>query len=91
MRTDDGGGYVVGEGSRRSTSYEGYETLDRLPEWYALLGYCHRCRRYGQVERRDVRLVLGGDALLSQIQPLLKCICCHDRRGNTLSIRKLPR
>lgn len=84
-------GYIVGGGSRRSISYEGYDTLDRLPEWYALVGYCPRCRRYGQLERRDVRIILGGNTLLSRIPALLRCSRCHEKSGNTLSVRKLPR
>lgn len=91
MKADDGGSYIVSGGSRPAISYEGYETLEKLPEWYALLGYCPRCRRYGQIQRRDVRIVLGGKAVLSRIQPLLKCTRCHDKSGNTLSVRKLPR
>ena len=84
-------GYIVSGGSRPSISYEGYDTLDKLPEWYALLGYCPRCRRYGQIERRDVRVVLGRQAMLSRIQPLLRCTRCRERSGNKLSVRKLPR
>jgi len=84
-------GSIVGEGSRPSISYEGYDTLDRLPEWYALLGYCPRCRRYGQIQRRDVRVVLGGNTLLSRIPALLRCSRCREKSGNSLSVRKLPR
>jgi len=91
MRSDGDTGYIVGEGSRRSISYEGYDTLDKLPEWYALLGFCPRCRRYGQIQRRDVRIVLGGKASISRIQPLLRCTRCRERSGNKLSVRKLPR
>lgn len=84
-------GYTVSEGSQRSSDYDFYRTLDRLPEWYVLLGWCQRCRRYGQVERRAVRRVLGVGALLSDVAPRLVCTVCHQRRGNTLSVRKLPR
>ncbi|OCW56310.1 hypothetical protein AWJ14_19640 [Hoeflea olei] len=84
-------GYTVSEGSRRSGDYDLYPTLDKLPEWYVLLGWCQRCRRYGHIERRDVRRALGAAALLADIQPHLFCTVCHERRGNKLSIRKLPR
>lgn len=84
-------GCTVSEGSRRSADYDLYPTLDRLPEWYALLGWCPRCRRYGHIERRDVRRVLGAAALLSDIPPHLMCTACHQRRGNKISMRKLPR
>ena len=91
--TGDGSdtGYIVSGGSRRSSDHDLYPTLDVLPEWYAILGYCPRCRRYGQIERRDVRIVLGGKAVLSRIQPLLKCTRCREKSGNMLSVRKLPR
>lgn len=86
-----GVGYTVSEGSRRSADYGFYSTIDKLPEWYVLLGWCPRCRRYGQIERRDVRRVLGSAALLADIETRLVCTVCHGRRGNGFSIRKLPR
>ncbi len=84
-------GYIVGEGGRRSSDLDLYPTLDVLPEWYALVGYCPRCRRYGQIQRRDVRIVLGVKAIRSRIQPLLRCTRCREKSGNSLSVRKLPR
>lgn len=67
------------------------QRLDALPEWYVLLGWCQRCRRYGQIERRDVRRVLGYDARLDDIEPRLMCTACRTRHGHKLSLRKLPR
>lgn len=84
-------GYAVSEGSRRSADYDLYSTIDKLPEWYVLLGWCPRCRRYGHIERRDVRRVLGVAALLADIGPRLFCTACRERRGNKLSVRKMPR
>ncbi|WP_080822680.1 hypothetical protein [Agrobacterium genomosp. 2] len=84
-------GYTVGEGSRRSEPMSAYDTLDRLPEWYVILGYCPRCRRLGQVERRDIRRVLGIRAVLSRVAECLRCTVCGSRSGNDASLRKLPR
>lgn len=84
-------GYTVSDGSRRSADYDFYSTIDKLPDWYVILGWCQRCRRYGQIERRDIRRVLGAGALLADIGPRLVCTVCHQRRGNGFSIRKLPR
>lgn len=83
-------GYTVGTGSRRS-DVDLYDTLDRFPEWYVLLGWCQRCRRYGPIERGDVHRILGAAARLVDIAPKLLCTGCRQRRGNKLSIRKLPR
>ncbi len=87
----DTAGYTVGEGSRRSEPISMYETLDRLPEWYVIVGYCPRCRRYGQIERRDIRRVLGIRAMLSRISECLRCTVCKERKSNSASIRKMPR
>lgn len=84
-------GYTVSEGSQRSADYDFYSTIDKLPEWYVLLGWCQRCRRYGQIERRDIRRGLGATALLAHIAPRLVCTVCLERKDNTLSVRKLPR
>lgn len=84
-------GYTVGEGSRRSEPLSMYETLDRLPEWYVIVGWCPRCRRYGQVERRDIRRVLGTTAILAHVERCLRCTGCRERSHNSASLRKLPR
>jgi hypothetical protein len=84
-----GSDYTVSEGSKRSADYDLFPTLDQLPEWYALLGWCPRCRRYDHIERRDVRRVLGAASRLADIQPHLLCTVCHERRGNKLTAKKL--
>ncbi|KQV41905.1 hypothetical protein ASC96_00645 [Rhizobium sp. Root1204] len=84
-------GYTVGEGSRRSEPMSAYDTLDRLPEWYVIVGWCPRCRRFGQIARRDIRRVLGIRALLSRIAECLRCTRCKQRGSNSASLRKLPR
>lgn len=84
-------GYTVSEGSRRTEDLAIYPTIDKLPDWYVLLGWCQRCRRYGYIERHDVRRVLGVAAHLADIAPRLYCTVCRERRGNKLSIRKMPR
>ena len=67
------------------------ETLDRLPEWYALVGTCPSCRRSGPVERRDIIRVMGRKAVLSAIPARLRCKGCTNKSGNKLTIKKLPR
>lgn len=79
------------ESGTQSPGQPHQQRLDLLPEWYVLLGWCQRCRRYGQIERRDFRRVLGYDARPDDIEPRLMCIVCRTRHGHRLSLRKLPR
>jgi len=67
------------------------ETLDKLPEWYVLVGTCPACRRSGPVERRDIIRVMGRRAVLSAIPSKLRCKGCTNKSGNKLTIKKLPR
>jgi hypothetical protein len=79
------------ESGTQSVGREYHQTLSYLPEWYVLLGWCQRCRRYGHVERRDVRRLLGYDARLDDIEPRLLCSVCRTRNGHRFSLRKLRR
>lgn len=49
-------GYMVGEGSRRSEPLSMYETLDRLPEWYVIVGWCPRCPGCRERSHNSARL-----------------------------------
>jgi len=84
-------GYTLGEGSRQSEPLSMCEMLDRLPEWHVIVGWCPRCRRCGQVERRDIRRVLGITAVPACIERCLPCTVCKERKSNSASLRKLPR
>lgn len=87
----DFSGYIVSEGSRRSELLSMYNTLDQLPEWYVIVGYCPRCRRYGRIERRDIRRLLGVQAILSRVAEFLRCTGCRERTRNGVSLRKMSR
>jgi hypothetical protein len=67
------------------------ETLDKLPEWYVLVGTCPACRRSGPVERRDIIRVMGRQAVLSAVPARLRCKGCTNKAGNKLTVKKPPR
>ena len=67
------------------------ETLDRLPEWYVLVGTCPECRRSGPIECRDVIRVLRRKAILKAISERLRCKGCLNKVGNKVIAKRLPR
>jgi hypothetical protein len=74
-----------------STAAAAEETLDKLPEWYVLVGTCTACRRSGPVERRDMITVMGPKAILSAIPARLRCKGCTNTKGNKMTVKKLQR
>ncbi|CUW93591.1 hypothetical protein AGR2A_Cc70051 [Agrobacterium genomosp. 2 str. CFBP 5494] len=65
--------------------------MDQVPEWYAFVGTCPRCRRSGSIERRDIKRVLGPKTVLSAIPSRLRCKACQNKVGNKATMRKMPR
>lgn len=64
--------------------------LDDLQQFLALGGSCRRCEREGWIDRYEVRRK-WGNAILSSLQPRLRCLGCGNKEGNRFILGKLPR
>lgn len=80
----DGITYIGPVGEPMETS------LDDLQEFIALGGVCPRCEREGWVDRHEVRRK-WGNAILSSLQPRLRCLGCANKQGNRWIEGRLPR
>ena len=77
-------------GDRHTPEIE-WPTLEKLPEWYALVGRCHACAHEEVLERRTLARRCGSGIALAALPAKLKCRQCGNRQGNRLFLGKLAR
>lgn len=67
-------------------------TFGNLAQWYELGGRCVRCEREGWVDRWELEKRFGPDrCYIPQLEPLLRCKGCGNKKTNRWIVRKAAR
>ena len=65
--------------------------LADLREWHVVTATCFKCGYQGQLTAGYLAWDRPPHTYLTELEPKLCCTRCHNRAGNKLSVRRMPR
>ena len=65
--------------------------LADLREWHVITAVCFKCGYQGRLTASYLTWNQPPHTYLTELEPKLCCTRCHNRAGNKLSVRRMPR